>query len=304
MVQFKRDEVNPILFVPLDLIVLATRQRTPEQSAIDRVAQSFLDVGLLMPIGIDPNRVLIFGATRLAAAKQLGWETIEAREFESAEDPEVRALMEWEENDARSNLTLEEQMAYKRSVVDPILKARAAARQRAAAEKTNASRWGEGVASGNFPEATPDAALRQSELGEKGDTRDLVGKYLQASGKTIEKFESLANWSEDASLPDGLREEAAIARERANVLGKVDGEFKRVKALKELLESPPPSELEVEAELEQKFVRAYSRFEEQLEGFDAAEVGPILTEGSWNGLAFVLGAASRWAAEAEAARNV
>jgi len=298
--------VNPVVCVPVaDVVVGSDRQRVlPDPVAVERVKQSILDVGLLMPIGVTPHLVLIFGATRLAAVKQLGWETIEAREFESAEDPDVRAWMEWEENDARSDLTLEQQMAYKRSFVDPILKARAQARQVNGAIRTNSERWGSGVASGNFPEAThADAFEGQLPSSEAGETRDLVGKYLRTSGRTMEKFEKLVDWSEDQSLPELVRAEARMARERANTLGKVDGEFKRFTALLARMEAPCLSGVEVDAECEQRFVRAYSGFERHLERFDPGEVGPVLTDGSLRGFRFVVEKARGWLRSAEKARD-
>ena len=292
-------DVNPIVEVPVnDVMVADNRQRSePDPMAVERVRQSIVDVGLLMPIGVTPHRVLIFGATRLAAVKLLGWETIDAREFESAEDPDVRALMEWEENDARSDLSLEQQLAYKRSVVDPILTARAQARH-------EATLFPRITGGGKFP---PPVGSDDSELTascvERGKVRDLVGKYLQTSGKTMEKYEKLADLSEDTSLPGELRAEARMAREKANTLGRVDGEFKRVMALLEQSGERHRSHLAIDAECEQRFVRAYSGFERHLERFEPTKVGPVLTEGSMSGFRFVLDKACRWLRSAEKARD-
>ena len=105
---------------------------------------------------------------RLAAAKKLGWEHIEAREFESADDPEVRRLMEWEENDARQDLTLEEQLAFKRDVLDPILSARVKERQQANGAARAEQMWRAPVEGGNFPPSTAHAAAGVAQVVESG----------------------------------------------------------------------------------------------------------------------------------------
>lgn len=289
---------NPIIFVPVESVVVGQRQRQPDSLSIERLADSMVEVGLLHPIGVTPQKVLIYGATRLAAAKKLGWEAIAAREFVSAEDPEIHALMEWEENDARRNLNLEEQLKYKRKVIDPILKAQARQRQSAAGVQSASNlKGGTQAASGKLPQAG-DA----KELGEAGRVRDMVGRYLDVSGRTLEKFEQLAVWSEDESLPVEVQQAAREGRERANTLGKVDGEFKQVKALKDRIEKPT-DQAKGESSIETRFVRGYSAFEALLEQFDPTEVGPALAKPSWDGLKFVLDSAAKWVVEAEKSRE-
>lgn len=308
------DDVNPVIWVRVDDIVLPhdRSRKNPDPVAVDRIARSFEDVGLLMPIGVTPQSVLIFGSTRLAAAKKLGWERIEAREFESADDPEVRRLMEWEENDARHDLTLEEQLAFKRDVLDAILTARAKSARQAGAASTNGRRWGPSVAGGNFPPPSPAAAASVGTLDAiserpdsetqpvSGKSRDLLSHYLGVSGRTMEKFEQLAEWSEDESLPEPVREEAVRARGRANTLGKVDGEYKRVRALVEQPATPaPPAAIAAEA----KLTRGFSSFEQLLEEYPPADVAAELSEGSWRGLVAVLQRAMEWGRDAQASRG-
>ncbi|WP_238476471.1 ParB N-terminal domain-containing protein [Agromyces mariniharenae] len=311
------DDVNPVIWVKVDSIVLPhdRSRREPDPVVVERIARSFTDVGLLMPIGVTPHNVLIFGTTRLAAAKKLGWERIEAREFESADDPEVRRLMEWEENDARQDLTLEEQLAFKRDVLDPILTARAKERQQANGTARASQMWGRSVEGGNFPPSTErhvvapvvtpailaaGPAVEVESRPASGKSRDLLNHYLGVSGRTMEKFEQLADWSEDESLPAPVREEAARARDRANTLGKVDGEYKRVRALVEQPAVPRPDpSIEVEARL----TRGFSAFERLLEEHPAAEVAGVLSEGGWRGLAVVLQRTMEWGRDARRRRE-
>lgn len=313
----RTDEVNPVIWADVDAVVLPhdRSRKEPDPTVVDRLARSLADVGLLMPIGVTPRNVLIFGSTRLAAAKKLGWQQIEAREFESADDPEVRRLMEWEENDARQDLSLEEQLAFKRDVLDPILTARAKAAQQAGAASTNHRRWGSPVGGGNLPPAN-DAVISAAALVARADvvserpaaatlqasgkSRDLMSHYLGVSGRTMEKFERLAEWSEDPSLPEPIRQEASRARDRANTLGKVDGEYKRVRALVEPpIVAEPPAAVIAETQL----TRGFSTFERLLEDHPPAEIAAQLSEGSWRGLASVLRRAMEWGRDAQASRT-
>lgn len=287
------NEVNPLIDVRVDEVLQGKRQREPDQGSIDRVATSMREHGLLQPIGITPQRLLIFGATRLAAAKQLGWETIEAREFQSAEDEQVRRIMEWDENDARRELTLEEKLAYKREVLDPLMEDRRRKNQQAGAVATNEKRWGEvgsGVALPKLGKATNSAGTPP-----EARAREQISQVLGTAGETMRKFENLAKWSEDETLPVEIREAASEARDRANTLGKVDGEWRRVKALKEKIEAPAVSEEEQELILAEQVVRAFDAFDRTvLKKFDAAETGQILAAGQLKILQVVVDDAVRW----------
>ena len=287
------NDANPLIDVRVDEVLQGKRQRQPDQASIDRVAMSMQEHGLLQPIGVTPQGLLIFGATRLAAAKQLGWETIEAREFQSAEDEQVRRIMEWDENDARRELTLEEKLAYKREVLDPLIRDRQRKQQRSAATATNEARWGKGggdIARTKFVQAIDDAPPSQS-----GRAREQISQVLGTTSETMRKFENLASWSEDAALPVDLREAASEARDRANTLGKVDGEWRRVKALKDKLEAPAVSEEEQELILAEQVVRAFDAFDRTvLKKFDAAETGQILAAGQLKILQVVVDDAVRW----------
>jgi hypothetical protein len=62
-------------------IVIGVRHRR-DLGDIDSLARSITDVGLLHPIVIRPDGVLIAGARRLAACKALGWSEIPVRIME------------------------------------------------------------------------------------------------------------------------------------------------------------------------------------------------------------------------------
>lgn len=111
----------------------------------------------------------------------------------------------------------------------------------------------------------------------------------------MRKFENLAKWSEDEALPVEIREAASEARDRANTLGKVDGEWRRVKALKDRIDAPVMSEEEQELVVAERVVRSFDSFDRTvLKKFDAAETGQILAAGQLKILQVVVDDAVRW----------
>ncbi len=68
------------------------------RDAINRMMLSLSTTGQLQPIGVRRHGngwILIFGHLRLHAAKQLGWETIQAMEYPETENPELVDLALW-----------------------------------------------------------------------------------------------------------------------------------------------------------------------------------------------------------------
>ena len=63
------DKVKPAPYNPASRI---------DRRSVRKLADSMADIGLLYPILVDPSNVLIEGHRRLAAAKELGWKTIQA----------------------------------------------------------------------------------------------------------------------------------------------------------------------------------------------------------------------------------
>lgn len=100
-------------------IIVGPRLRSPNADAVDRMAASLSTLGLLVPIGVkivDEMEidgtvccgvpVLIYGATRLAAAKKLGWEKIDTQIIDG--DEIDARLAEIAENLHRSELSVQE----------------------------------------------------------------------------------------------------------------------------------------------------------------------------------------------------
>lgn len=74
-----------------------------EDGDIESLAENIEDRGLLEPIGVDREYVLIYGYRRLSACKLLGWETVPCIVHDVS--PDDAQLLEIEENTHRQDFT-------------------------------------------------------------------------------------------------------------------------------------------------------------------------------------------------------
>ena len=92
-------------------IQVGQRKRKLDEGKVRSLAESFESIGQLQPITVEQceygNYRMIAGLHRLEAAKLLGWESIEAQEFEG--DAVAAELAEIDENLMRNDLTFLEQ---------------------------------------------------------------------------------------------------------------------------------------------------------------------------------------------------
>lgn len=88
---------------------------------LDSLERSIEQVGVLQPIGITPDKHLIFGGRRLQAAKNIGLTTIPVRVFNIAADDPIAALrMEREENEHRMDLTPSEKVEIAKRIEESL----------------------------------------------------------------------------------------------------------------------------------------------------------------------------------------
>lgn len=78
---------------------------------IEELAESIREHGLLQPIVVTPDKILLAGERRLRAVKSLGWDEIEAS-TKTASDREEQLLCEIAENENRKDFTPSERVAY------------------------------------------------------------------------------------------------------------------------------------------------------------------------------------------------
>lgn len=74
-----------------DLIPYENNPRIISEESVNAVAASFEAFGILQPLVIDRNNVVIAGHTRLLAAKQLGLETVPCKIADELSDDEADA---------------------------------------------------------------------------------------------------------------------------------------------------------------------------------------------------------------------
>lgn len=101
--------------IPLDLVVAADHARPVAGAAVDILAHSMAQIGLLQPVIVVKARVnrgamtdgyrIVAGSHRLAAARVLGWETIAAFVLDSDTGNLEAELIEIDENLCRAELT-------------------------------------------------------------------------------------------------------------------------------------------------------------------------------------------------------
>ena len=81
------------------------RRQRQDLGDIDQLMDSMRTLGLLQPITVDPDGVLICGARRLEAARRLGWKTIRVWVREGLSTPVQQLLAEQHENTMRKPFT-------------------------------------------------------------------------------------------------------------------------------------------------------------------------------------------------------
>jgi ParB-like chromosome segregation protein Spo0J len=88
---------------PIDSVTVPGRLRALRTEAVRELADSIASVGLLNPISVTPDGVLVAGLHRLHACRSLGWTTIPVSVVDL--DADHRELSEIDENLIRAELT-------------------------------------------------------------------------------------------------------------------------------------------------------------------------------------------------------
>ena len=183
--------------LPIDRITVGARHRR-DLGDIAALAASIAELGLLQPIVVRPDGMLIAGARRLCAAQQLGWTEISVNVVDLAA---VRRG-ELAENRHRKDFTPSELVAIGAEVEHD---ERELAKER---EREGGRRKG----SGKLPD--PD----------KGSTRDKVAAHLRISGRTYEKAKAVV---EAATAEPAKYSYLVEAMDRT---GRVDSAYRQLKS--------------------------------------------------------------------------
>ncbi|GAB3767886.1 ParB N-terminal domain-containing protein [Microlunatus parietis] len=183
-------------------IRVGQRHRT-ELGNIDELASSIDRDGLLQPITITPDGVLVCGARRLAAIKTLGWRKVNVWVRSGLSDRLGQLLAEQDDNQLHKPLTQREAAALYRELKQVM--AEDAARRKAS---TRFSAENQPGSDGPAKFAGPSSAL--------GEAREQAAAMIPggASHTTLDKIGYLERLAADSAQPDAVRVEAQAGLER------------------------------------------------------------------------------------------
>jgi N6-adenosine-specific RNA methylase IME4 len=191
---------------PVAEIIIGIRHRR-NLGDIDSLARSIAELGLLHPIVIRPDGVLIAGERRLAACKLLGWQAVPVTVVDLGEI----ARGELAENAERKDFLPSEIDAIRRAL-EPLV---------------------------STPHGGDRSKVETFHLDgrEPGKTRDKIGAFAGVSGRTVEKIAKVVEAAEAAP------EKYGRLLDDMDRTGRVDGPFKRLKVIKQAVvirkEAPP-----------------------------------------------------------------
>lgn len=312
----------------IDAIVVGVRHRK-DLGDIDGLIRSIDEVGLLQPITITPDGVLVCGRRRLEAVRRLGWRTLKVWVRSRISDELSHVLAQQAENTQRKPLTDIEAAALFREV-KLLIEEDAARRQRA-------TQFSAASASATDDGAENGAGQCPAPRGE-GDTRNQAAQLVTGSQSyhRLEKISWLEDAHSDDARPASVRHLAREALEQIVAGSPVDPAYKRVRAADRLASAPGPAEPEVDHELgrlaeealrrvkdeerrkraikrkrsnasQNKPVRAFVLTWGELvgwsEGYDVDEVATKLSDEEWNGFEQVIAETVAFAERLDEARR-
>ncbi|QIK70966.1 ParB N-terminal domain-containing protein [Propioniciclava coleopterorum] len=186
----------------VDSLIVGTRHRT-DLGDLDALAASIDRDGLLQPLTITIDGVLVCGARRLAAIKMLGWRTVSVWVRGGLSDRLGRLLAEQDDNMLHKPYNQLEAAGLYREIKQVM--AEDAARRKSATQFSAEHQPGN---DGPAKFAGPSGAL--------GDARELAAAMIPggASHTTLEKVGYIEEIAANPAQPETLRAEATAALER------------------------------------------------------------------------------------------
>ncbi|GAA1749767.1 ParB N-terminal domain-containing protein [Nostocoides vanveenii] len=187
----------------VDSILVGTRHRA-DLGDIDALAASIGRDGLLQPLTITIDGVLVCGARRLAAIKKLGWRTVNVWVRSGLSDRLGQLLAEQDDNMLHKPYTQLEAAGLYREIKQVM--AEDAARRKSATQ----------FSSENQPGNDGGANFAPPSSGPLGKTREQAAAMIPggASHTTLEKIGYLEDIANNPTQPETLRAEAAAGLDR------------------------------------------------------------------------------------------
>lgn len=226
------------LTVAVDSIVVGARHRK-DAGDLDALAASIHQLGLLQPVTVTPDRVLVCGWRRLEAVKRLGWKSIKVWVRSGISDPVTALLAERDENTQRKDYNPLEKEALYREIKE-LLREDAARRQAetqfGGAQRNENKKTGKIAADGGVHRTSPvrpdsPVEVAQDHAGQ-GKVREQAALIVtgRKSQNTLERLGMLVDLTRDTTRPDHIRSLAAEALARIEGGHPVYPEYEAVRA--------------------------------------------------------------------------
>lgn len=255
----------------IDSIQVGYRHRQ-DLGDLDSLMKSIQEVGLLQPITITPDGVLVCGRRRLEAMRRLGEHTLKVWIRSGISDELSHLLAQQDENEQRKPYTKVEQArmyAEIRRVTDEEAATRQAATRFGGPGHSGA---GNGAEESSAPRGTGDSRVQAAQM--------ITGKMSFAMLEQVAWIEAV---SKDPDRPATVREFAANMLEEINNGAPVDPSFRRVRAAVELASRPSSTDEEggePPKSLEQLSSEAHARALQEIRrkngrGLKNATAGPL-----------------------------
>ena len=216
----------------VDSIIVGVRHRT-DLGDLDELAASIAQHGLLQPLTVTLDGVLVCGARRLAAIKQLGWRTVGVWVRSGISDQLGHLLAEQDDDKLHKALTPLEVTDLYQEI--KILKTEDAARRKSASQFSSENQPGSDGA-GKFP--------APSEPVGRADEQAAAMFPGAPSYKTLDKIAYLRQIANDPEQPAELRAQAAREVEQVNAGGPVHPAYVRIREAHEQARADNASDLQ------------------------------------------------------------
>ena len=225
-------------------IVIRTRIRN-DAGNLDDLVESIRTKGLINPITVNQDNVLMAGERRLKACEILGMEEVDVRRI-STSDAEEELLFEIDENECRRDFSKAERMVYMKKLM-VIEGEKARERQRATQfGNTSHQNLGGSTAEGTVvPNSAPPEKTRDVVAKRYGIGHDTLRKEMAITdNKDLLTPEDFADWDEGRlstnktfqKLREKMEEGESKARATEKELSDAQSRLKKLEAEKEALQ--------------------------------------------------------------------
>lgn len=183
----------------VESIVVGVRHRI-DHGDLSQLTASIDRDGLLQPVTITPDGVLVCGARRLAAIKQLGWRTVNVWVRSGITDRLGALLAEQDDNLLHKPLTATEQTTLYRELKELMTEE--------AVHRQAATQFGPG---GKHHEAN-GAGESPAPLGVTGDVREQAARLITGNdaSQRLERIARLQDLARDETQPAHVRDRAQV----------------------------------------------------------------------------------------------